>query len=153
VRTTARLTAEVDIERPRETVWAFVSDPTRAPEWIEELVESHLVSEGEPRVGSVVSYTITPGPRTGTFELSEWDPPRRMAWDGPPMRMMRGGAEPHGSFELTERGAGATHLVCTFEPAVTGIPVLLKPYLVWWLRRQRGADVQKLKAILEADDR
>lgn len=153
MRTTVHVAVEVEIERPREAVWAFVSDLTRAPEWLDEFVESHLASAGEPRVGAIVSYTITPGPRTGTFQLTEWDPPRRLAWDGPPMRMMGGGAAPRGSFEVTERAPGGTRLVCAFEPSLSGIPVLLKPYLRRWLRRQRTTDLQKLKAILEADDR
>jgi carbon monoxide dehydrogenase subunit G len=152
VRTTVHVTVEVDIERPREAVWAFVSDITRAPEWIEEFVESHLASGGEPQVGSIVSYTIEPGPRTGTMELTEWDPPRRLAWDGPPLRSMGGGIAPRGSVELSERGAGRTHLVWDVQPALTGLTVLLKPYLQRWARRHRGADAQKLKAMLEADD-
>ena len=152
MRATVHVTVEIDIERPREAVWAFLADTTRSPEWVEEFVESHLVSEGEPRVGSIISYTIEPGPRTGTMELTEWDPPRRLAWDGPPMRSMGGGAEPRGSFELIERGPSATHLVCTFEPSLVGPPVLLKPYFRWWLRRHRTTDAQKLKAMLEADD-
>jgi uncharacterized protein YndB with AHSA1/START domain len=150
VRTTVEATVEIDIARPREVVWAFVTDPARSPDWIDEFVESHQVSEGDPGVGAVLSYTIEPGPRTGTMEVTEWDPPRRMAFEGPPLRSMGGAGRPRGSFELTERPDG-THLVCTFRPELLGVLVLLRPYMRRWLRRQRTADALKLKAILEAD--
>jgi uncharacterized protein YndB with AHSA1/START domain len=153
VKATVEVTVEVDIERPPGVVWEVVADPARSPEWIEEFVESHAVTEGEPRVGSVVSYTIVPGPRTGTFELTGWDPPRRMAFEGPPLRSALGAGRPRGSFELSERDDRATHLVCTFRPELVGMAVLLKPYFRRWLRRQRAADLLKLKAIVEADDR
>jgi len=152
VRTTVKATIEVEIARPREAVWEFLADPATSPRWIEEFVESHAVSEGSPGVGSDVSYTIEPGPRSGTFELTEWEPPRWMAWAGPPLHMMGGGGAPRGSFELAETGPGATKLTATFCPELTGLPVLLKPYLRRWLVRQRRADVVKLKAILESDD-
>jgi uncharacterized protein YndB with AHSA1/START domain len=152
VRATVEARVEVDIARPREVVWGFVTDPAHSPDWLDEFVESHQVSEGEPRVGSVVSYTIKPGPRTGTMELTEWDPPRRMAFEGPPLPMMGGTGRPRGSFDLTEHTEG-THLVCTFQPELAGLPVLLKPYLRRWLRRQRTADAANLKAILESDER
>ena len=152
MKATVEARVEVDIARPREAVWAFITDPARSPDWIDEFVESHQVSPGEPRVGTVVSYTIEPGPRTGTMEVTEWDPPRRMAFEGPPLRSMGGAGRPRGSFELSEGPAG-THLVCTFRPELLGLAVLLTPYMRRWLRRQRAADALKLKAILEADDR
>ena len=153
MKTTVEVAIEIEIARPREAVWEFIADPARSHEWLEEFVSSHQVSEGPPGVGSVVSYTIKPGPRTGTFEVVEWDPPRRLAWDGPPLRSMGGAARPRGSFELTEAGDGGTRFVATYHPELLGLLVLLRPYLNRWLRRQRRIDAQKLKAILEADGR
>ena len=71
MRATVEATIEVDIARPRAAVWEFVTDPARSPEWIDEFLDSHLVSAGEPGLGSVVSYTIKPGPRTGTMEVTD----------------------------------------------------------------------------------
>ena len=152
MRATASATVEVEVRRPREDVWAFLVDVSRLPEWLDEFVEAHTVTTGAPGIGSVASYTITPGPRTGTFELVEWDPPRRMAFAGPPLRSLGGGAAPRGSFELTKHGSDGTHLRCRFEPELSGLAVLLKPYATRWLRRRRSADVQKLKTILESND-
>ena len=44
-------------------------------------------------VGSVVRYTIR-GDRSGTFEILEWDPGRKVVWDGPPLRWAGGAARP-----------------------------------------------------------
>ena len=150
MKTAIEVSVGIDIARPRAAVWEFLADPARMPEWLDEFVSSELTSDGPPGVGSVVRYTITPGPRTGTFELIEWDPPRRLAWDGPPLRSMGGAARPRGHFELTEAGEGETRLVATYRPELQGVLVLLRPYLARWLRRQRRADAEKLRALLEA---
>jgi hypothetical protein len=42
-------------------------------------------------------------------------------------------------------------LVSRYRPELTGTLVLLRPYLKRWLRRQRRADAQTLKALIEAD--
>ena len=150
MKTTVEVAIEIDIARPRQAVWEFIADPERLPEWLDEFVSAHKVSDGPPGVGTITSYTIRPGPRTGTTELVEWDPPRRLAWDGPPIASMGGRARPRGHFDLTETGADSTRLVCTFRPELQGVLVLLRPYMSRWLRRQRRIDAQKLKSILEA---
>jgi DNA-binding PadR family transcriptional regulator len=81
--------------------------------------------------------------------MVEWDPPHRLAWDGPPLPWAGGGARPRGSYSLTEAGKGRTLLVSRYEPELLGTLVLLRPYFKWWLRRQRTKDAQTLKAALE----
>jgi uncharacterized protein YndB with AHSA1/START domain len=151
VRTSIEVIVEVEIERPPPAVWSFVSDAERLPEWLGEFEAAHEESDGPTGVGTVVRYTIKPAHRSGTFEIVEWDPPRTMAWDGPPMRWAGGAARPRGSHTLAEAGEGRTLLVSRYQPELSGTQVLLGPYLKRWLRRQRLADMQTLKASLEAD--
>jgi uncharacterized protein YndB with AHSA1/START domain len=152
VRATVEAVVEVEIARPRDAVWSFVADVERIPEWIGEFEEAHQESEGSTGVGAVVHYTVAGG-RSGTWETVEWDPPHRLAWDGPPLPWAGGGARPRGSHTLTEVAEGRTLLVSRYEPELTGTLVLMRPYLKWWLRRQRHRDAQTLKAALEADAR
>jgi uncharacterized protein YndB with AHSA1/START domain len=152
LRTTIEVVVEVEIDRPPSAVWSFINDVERVPEWIGELSETRQESDGPPRIGTIVGYTTEPGGRSGTWEIVEWDPPRRVAWDGPPLRWAFGAARPRGSHVLAQAGAGRTLLVSHYRPELTGFQVLLRPYLKRWLRRERLASGQALKALVEAED-
>jgi uncharacterized protein YndB with AHSA1/START domain len=148
VRTSIEVTVEVEIERPLSSVWSYVSDAERIPEWVGEFKEARVITEGPVGVGSVIRYTVE-GDRSGTWEIVEWDPPRRVALDGPPLAWAGGRARPRSSQTLAEAGEGRTLLVSRYEPELSGTLVLMRPYLKRWLRRQRQKDAQTLKSILE----
>jgi len=82
VQTTIEAIVEVEIEAPRATVWTFISDTERLPDWFEEFESAHQESPGPPGLGAVVRYTIRAGHRSGTLEIVEWEPGSRLAWDG-----------------------------------------------------------------------
>lgn len=140
---------EVQIARPPEEVWAFVSDPERAPQWLGEFRKVVKLTDGPIGQGTIFRYTIDPGERSSTMRCVEWEPGRRWAWDGPPLKWHGGAACPRGYFEVTDAGEGRTRLVCCFRPVVTGTMALLAPYIKRWLRNQRTSDAATLKALLE----
>jgi hypothetical protein len=127
-----------------------MNDTARLPEWIAEFAAARDESDGPIGVGAVVHYTLRQGDRSGTFEIVEWDPPRRVAWDGPPLRSAGGAMRPRGSHELAEAGEGRKLVVSHYRPEVSGLQVLLRPYLKRWLRRERRASAKTLKALVEA---
>ncbi len=139
----------VEIERPSEEVWAFVSDAERLPEWLEEF--EAVVKESDEPVGrgTVFRYTLSPGHRSATIEVVDWQPGRRFAWDGPPLRSRGGTFRPRGFSEVTATGERRTRLVSRYQPELTGTLALMRPVLQRWLRRQRAADAQRLKQLLE----
>lgn len=149
MKTEFEITVEVEIDAPRDAVWRVASDPERLPEWMEEMVSAHQESSGPLGVGSVVRYTLTPGERSGTFELVAWEPDTRLSWDGPPIPWMGGALRPRGSIELTNADAGRTRFTGRYRPELSGMQVLLRPYLKHWARRARQASALKLKAIAE----
>jgi uncharacterized protein YndB with AHSA1/START domain len=78
----------IEIARRPEDVFAYVSQVDRHPEWQDNLVSSEWQSEGPPQAGMrIVQVRRLPGGRRRfTLELTEYDPPRRMAirgLDGP----------------------------------------------------------------------
>ena len=150
MRSTIEASVEVEIERPVPAVWSFLADTERIPEWVGEFASAHEDSEGPTGLGTIVSYTLE-GDRSGTWEIVEWKPPYRLAWDGPPLPWLGGGARPRGSHTLSAAGEGRTLLVSRYDPELTGTLVLLRPYLKWWLRNQRARDAQTLKTILEGE--
>lgn len=150
LRTSIELTVEIEIERPPSEVWSVLSDAERLPEWFAEFEEARQESAGPSGLGTVIRYTLRTGHRSGTFEIVEWDPPRRLAWDGPPLRWAGGGARPRGSHALAQAGDGRTLVVSRYHPELSGTQVLLRPYLKRWLRRERHASARALKAMVEA---
>jgi hypothetical protein len=64
--------------------------------------------------------------------------------------MLGGTARPRGSHTLTDIGEGRTLLVSRYRPELTGVAVLLRPYVRRWLRRARRASADALKEALEA---
>jgi uncharacterized protein YndB with AHSA1/START domain len=52
---------EIEIDRPVDEVWAFVSDLTRRPEWLDEFENVVKETPGCPGRGSVLRYTVRPG--------------------------------------------------------------------------------------------
>jgi hypothetical protein len=60
---------------------------------------------------------------------------------------------PRGSHEVTEAGAGRTLLVSRYRPEVSGLQVLMKPFLRRWVRRERNASARTLKALVESAPR
>jgi uncharacterized protein YndB with AHSA1/START domain len=149
MRRVIEVEVEVQIGRAREDVWAFVSDPQHLPKWLEEFREVAKQSDGPVGEGTVFGYTIDPGGRSATMRLLEFEPGRRMAWDGPPLKWYGGAAAPRGYFEVTDAGQERTRLVCCFAPVLTGTMALLAPYMKRWLRKQRTTDAARLKELLE----
>jgi uncharacterized protein YndB with AHSA1/START domain len=150
MRRAIEVEVEVQIARAREDVWAFVSDPGRLAEWLGEFREVVKESDGPIGEGTVLRYTIDPGERSGTMRFVEWEPGRRLAWDGPPLQWHGGAARPRGSFDVIDAGEGHTRLVCCFQPVLTGSMALLAPVMKRWLRRQRTTDIARLKTLLES---
>jgi uncharacterized protein YndB with AHSA1/START domain len=149
LRTSIEVIVEVEVDRPPAAVWSFLSDAARIPEWFSELTVTRIEPEEDIGVGTRVHYALAPGDRTSTLEVVEWDPPRRMAWDGPPLRMLGGTARPRGSHTLTQTGGERTLLRSVYRPELSGAAVLLRPYIKRWLRRERQASADALKVALE----
>ena len=140
----------VEIERRSEEVWTFVTNFERLPEWLEEFEAVVKESDGPIGRGTVFRYTLSPGNRSATLEVVEWQLGRRVAWDGPPLRSRGGGARPRGFHEVTTAGEGRTRLVTHYQPELTDILVLMRPAVTRWLRKHRTADAQRLKQLLES---
>jgi len=146
------LTAIVDsieISRPPEEVFSYMTDPARLTEWQESLVSSRLEGGGTPSVGSKVTQArrVGRGVRTMTMEVTEHSPPTRFGFRGidGPIRAVGGGwIEP-----LDNGQRSRVTIELDFEGH--GIGKLLVPLLV---RRQATKELprnqQRLKERLES---
>jgi uncharacterized protein YndB with AHSA1/START domain len=140
----------VEIEQPHDEVWAFVSNAERLPEWLDEFEAVVKESEGPIGKGTVFRYTLSPGHRSATFEIVDWEPGHSLRWDGPPLPWRGGAGRPRGSFKVVATSTGHTRFVSRYQPELTGTMALMRPILRRWLRKQRTADTQRLKELLES---
>ena len=146
----APIVASIEIARSPQDVFAYVTDPTRLPEWQESVVRAKG-SDTPVRVGTRARVTRRVGRRemTQSAELAELTPPTTWAvrgLDGP----VRGNV--NGTIDSLDDGARSR---VTIELALEGhgIGKLLVPLFV---RRKAQVEVprnmQNLKQRLERTD-
>jgi hypothetical protein len=76
--TVAPIVTSIEIARRPEDIFAYVTDPSRLPEWQESLISTRTEEGGPPAVGSRVTQTrrVGRGERTMTSEITERSLPR-----------------------------------------------------------------------------
>ena len=94
----APIVVSTEISRPPDDVFAYVTDPTKLPEWQESVVRVEP-PESPARVGTRARVTRRVGPRemTMTAEIAELNPPTSWAIrgvDGPVRGNVDGRIEP-----------------------------------------------------------
>jgi uncharacterized protein YndB with AHSA1/START domain len=143
------IAATIEIGRPPEDVFAYVTDPSHLPEWQGGVVRTERLDEGPVAVGTraVVTRRIGRREQSMTIEIAELDPPRTFgvrSVDGPVRGENRGTIEPLDdgrrsrlSYELDLRGHGIGKLL---------VPLVAKR------QAQRGTprNMRKLKERLES---
>lgn len=145
----AAIVESIEIARPPEDVFPYVTDPTRLAEWQESVVSTRLEGGGPLAVGTRVTVTrrIGRSERAMTSELTELNPPRSWAVrgiDGPIRGNVRGTIEP------LDDGA-RSRVTIELDLEGHGIGKLLVPLVV---RRQAQKELpknqQNLKERLES---
>jgi uncharacterized protein YndB with AHSA1/START domain len=134
----APIVSSIEIARPPEEVFAYVSDPSRLAEWQESVVSAHAEGGGAPAVGSKVVTTRKIGrlERTMTMEVTNMSPARSWAVrgiDGPVRGVVNGTVEP-----LDDGARSRVTIELDFEGH--GLGKLLVPLVV---RRQAQKEMPK----------
>lgn len=142
------MVSTIEVARPPEEVFAYLTDPTRFTEWQRDVVRVEAEHPGTPGVGSRFSTTRRIG-GTMTQEVTELDAPRRWA-----VRGVSGPIRPSATITVEPVDAGAgSRVTFTLDFEGHGIGVPLVPVV----RRQaeKGAPVsyRNVKALLEGDGR
>jgi carbon monoxide dehydrogenase subunit G len=145
----APIVSSIEIARPPEEVFAYVSDPSRLAEWQESVVSARAEGGGPPVVGSraVTIRKIGRVERSMTMEMTNINPPRDWAVrgiDGPVRGVVNGTVEP-----LDDGARSRVTIELDFE--AHGLGKLLVPLVV---RRQAQKEMprnlQNLKERLES---
>jgi uncharacterized protein YndB with AHSA1/START domain len=141
------IVSRVEIARPAEEVFAYVTDPARFTEWQENLVDAHM-EDGPTTIGSkcLTTRRIGGGEREVTSKVTVLDPPR--AWavqgvEGPIRSRVHVRVEP-----IAGREASTVTIDLDFEGHGIGkvlVPLLVRPQS----RKEMQRNVARLKSRLE----
>jgi uncharacterized protein YndB with AHSA1/START domain len=141
--------ADIKVERPPAEVFEYLAHAEHLPEYVTDFAWVQQEGEGAPAHGTRYSYKMARGQASGTFDWTQFQPPSRLAWHGPPAKAGPGTMEPSGWWELSEEGTGTrVKLVMTPEPG--GLFKLLAPLMSRSMKGGNAKALERLKARLEA---
>ncbi len=145
----APIVSSIEIARPPQDVFAYVTDPSRLAEWQESLITARPEGDGPPAVGSKAIMTRRVGRRERmmTMQLTNISPPKTWAArgiDGPIRAIVNGTVEP-----LDGEARSRVTLQLDFEGH--GIGKLLVPLVVRrQAQRELPRNLQSLRERLES---
>ncbi|MGD2051973.1 MAG: SRPBCC family protein [Acidimicrobiia bacterium] len=141
-------TETLDIERPVEDVYAYVSDLTHTPEWNGAITAAAKTSPGPVAIGTRYRLARSlPRHDTEMLEIVALQPPRRIEVQGALARLPA-----RLSYELEPTEAG-TRLVNRVELDPQGPLRLLGPIVAGRIRGGVAGNLAALKRILERGTR
>jgi len=142
-----RIEIPVEIRRPVDEVFAFVTDPARLPEWQDTTVSVTKETDGPVGPGTRLrEVRRAPGGRTmeSLVEVSAYEPNRTFD-----LRIVEGSLPIDGRHRF-QAIDGGTRIDFTAEGEPTGILRAVQPVLRRLLERQFRAYYDQLKQVLEA---
>ncbi len=137
---------QIEIARPPEDVFAYLDDLSRHGEWQSQIESIRVETDGPTRVGTraVETRRLPVGSREFPYEITEHDPPRRVAFqvtDGP--------VRPVGRINLEPTGTGTRYsMELDFEGH--GVGKVMAPLAQREARKQVPLDLARLKERLES---
>ena len=139
---------EVEIDRPRDQVAAYATDPSNAPEWYVNIKAVEWQSQPPLRVGSRVSFIAHfLGKRLAyTYEAIEFVPHERLV-----MRTAQGPFPMETTYTWQAADRSGTRMGLRNRGRPAGFSRLFAPFMASAMRRANRKDLARLKALLEKD--
>lgn len=136
------MSATTQIRRPPEVVYRFVADPANDVDWRTGITESGLTTPPPLAFGS--EGFAAAGPKVARWRVTAIEPGRSVDWE-----LIAGPLSGFGGYRL-EGVDGATRFTLVADVEPKGVYRLLGPIFGRIGRKQNQADVERLKALLEA---
>jgi uncharacterized membrane protein len=132
------------IARPPEDIWDYLVDVSNDTQWRKGVTDAKWVSDPPHGVGSTGLHVME-GIGNVPWKTTEWEEPRIMSWEFTSGR----GKGVHGGYRVVPEDNGSRVTIHTRAkwPSLTKILILIMKRS---LNRQNTADLEKLKAIMEA---
>jgi carbon monoxide dehydrogenase subunit G len=135
----------VTIQRPVETVFAFIADGEQGPRWRSGVLDIKRVS------GDGVGARYTQGVRgplgrriSADYEITVYESNRRIEF-----QTTAGPVRPHGRYDL-EPADGGTRLTFTLDAKLSGVRKLLMGSMVQRTMDDEVASLDRVRQLLEA---
>jgi len=136
----------IEIDRPREQVAAYASDPDNATAWYENIESVEWRTEPPVAVGSRVAFVARfLGRRLAyTYEVRELVPGERLV-----MRSADGLFPMETTYTWADSGSGGTSMTLRNRGEPSGFSRMAGPVMARAMRRANRKDLERLKQILE----
>jgi len=132
------------INRPKQEVFDFVSDPANAAKWRSTIQSAEWISQGSVGIGSRIRQVskFMGWKQENTTEVTAWDPPNHIT-----QKFIDGPSSLH-TFEFQSKHNG-TDFTVTGMMEIKGILRLLTGLIVRQSEKMLEAELSTLKLILE----
>jgi uncharacterized membrane protein len=141
------IVSEITIQRPKDEVAAFASDPSNAPRWYSNIKSVEWVTQPPVKVGSRVAFVAMFLRRrmAYTYEVGEFIPGEQLV-----MRTAEGPFPMETTYTWEATNEGHTHMTLRNRGTPAGFSALLAPFMSMAVRRENRKDLQTLKRLLES---
>ena len=142
-----RTEIEIEIERPRDEVAAFVVDPMNATAWYRNIKTVEWETPPPLAVGSRLRFRAQFLGRTHeyTYEVREIEPGVRFV-----MATAQGPFPMETTYSWEEAGPGATKMRLRNRGEPSGFASVAAPVMARAIRRANEADLRRLRSVLES---
>jgi uncharacterized membrane protein len=137
---------EIDLDRARQEVYAFVADPTNARAWYKNIDAVEWETEPPAVVGSRMRFRAHFLGRTleYTYEVHAIEPGRRFV-----MATAQGPFPMETTYTWDDTPAGGTRMSLRNRGQPSGFAAVTAPVMSRAMRKANEADLRRLKEILE----
>jgi carbon monoxide dehydrogenase subunit G len=142
----AKIAVSTMVNRPPETVWKFIFDPSNAPKYDPDIINAKQTSDGPVAVGTTFEANRKKEGKV-TFRTLEYDPGRKLTWVVTSPRAMEGSKE---SIILEDVG-GKSKVTNAWDLKLGGFYRLMGPFVARTMRKTAGAQASNIKRILETE--
>jgi uncharacterized membrane protein len=137
---------EIEINRPREEVAAFVADPSNATAWYKNIDRVEWETPPPAAVGSKLRFRARFLGRTleYTYEVRENEPGRCFV-----MATAQGPFPMETTYRWEDAPGGSTRMTLRNRGEPSGFTAVTAPVMSRAMRKANEADLRRLKALLE----
>jgi hypothetical protein len=149
--------ASVDVDRSADDVWAYMADLRNLKGWDPDVLDVQW--QPPAALGQPFTIVVDLGggrPLVGDARIASLEPGRRIGWEARPQApgWITGDGKSRliATYSAEPRGVDRARLTRRLELEGHGLLRILTPALAFLARRQRYAEVENLKRILEGSD-
>jgi len=144
----SKIVESIEVGRSPEDVFAYIDQLERHGEWQTQIISVTRETEGPTRVGTRATdlRKVPGGKQSVTYEITEYDPPRRVSFRG-----LNGPIRPVGTMRVESVAEGRSRITLELDLLGHGLlGALLGPLARSDARKQLPRDQQRLKERLES---